>query len=150
MINAYLLPKWKHEKAQALSLNRRGVVKLLDEVAYETRKDGDRFLRAPRAPIAANRLLALVRKIFNFGIARDIVAANPCAQLSKPGGKESKRERELTDQEICQLWTALDASDAAGRRDVATIFKLRLLLMQRGQEICRMKWADLDFTGGRE
>lgn len=135
MINTYLLPKWKHERAKAIS--RRDVrVLLYDDVAA-------------RAPIAANRLLSLIRKIFNFGIAVDLVDANPCALLPKPGA-EKERERYLNDQEIRDFWKLLDAEDEAGRRDVATIFRLRLLLGQRGQEVCRMQWSALSGTAGQE
>ena len=47
----------------------------------------------------ANRVLALVWKVFNFGIAREIVEYNPCAQLERLG-KERQRDRVRTDEEI--------------------------------------------------
>lgn len=41
---------------------------------------------ATRAPIMANRILALVRKMFNFAIEHEWLETNPCA-FSKRGGR---------------------------------------------------------------
>jgi site-specific recombinase XerD len=52
-----------------------------------------------RAPIQADRTLALVRKIYNWGIGRDLVEANPCAQIKAPA-KENRKDRVLAEEEI--------------------------------------------------
>ncbi len=88
-----LLPAWKDTSVR--SLTRRQVRELLDGIA-------------DRAPIMANRTLALVSKILNFGVDREWIDANPAARLAKPS-REVSRERVLTDDEIRHLWTALDA-----------------------------------------
>ena len=87
----------------------------------------------------ANRVLALVRKIFNFGIAREMVEFNPCAQLERPG-KERQRDRVLTDDEIRTFWGKLDQEQP----EVAAAFRLRLVTAQRGGEVFDMRWGDVD------
>ena len=124
-INRELLPKWGARKAA--EIRRRDVIELLDGI-----KDRG-------SPIAANRTLALVRKIYNFGIGRDIVEMNPCAQVKKPG-KEQQRQRVLDDDE---LRAVLGAFDGLGPI-VGPMFKLRTLTLQRGGEIATMRWDDVD------
>ena len=35
------------------------------------------------APIAANRVLAATRKLFNWAVSRDILALSPCEELNR-------------------------------------------------------------------
>jgi integrase len=116
------------------------------------------------SPIAANRTLEVIRKMFNWGIKHDWLDANPAAQIEKPGVEQS-RDRVLTDDEIRALWGLLGRfpstaeKQAPGRKRAkrgaagafcpvsptfADIQKLRLLTAERGGEIVRMRWADLD------
>ena len=110
-----------------MEIHRRDVRQLLEAVAERP------------APIMANRVLALVRKIFNFGIAREIVEFNPCTQLERPG-KERQRDRVLTDDEIRTFWTRLDGEQP----EMAAAFRLRLVTAQRGGEVFDMRWGDID------
>jgi Arm DNA-binding domain/Phage integrase central domain len=96
-----ILPAWRHMKAKSIS--RRDVRELLDAIV-------DRG-----APIQANRTFALIRKIFNFALQRDIAAVNPCHGLQRPA-QDRQRDRVLTMDEIRTLWSALDNE----HRDVAT------------------------------
>jgi integrase len=120
-----LLPPWGSWKAA--DVKRADVLAMLDEIV-------DRG-----APITANRTLALVSKIYNFGMARGIVEANPAA-LVPPPGKEESRQRVLSEEEICVLWEAFDTESPL----TAATFKLRLLTAQRGIEVLSMRWEDLD------
>jgi integrase len=120
-----LLPRWGSWKA--VDVKRADVLEMLDEIV-------DRG-----APITANRTLALVSKIYNFGMARGIIEANPAA-LVPPPGKEESRQRVLTEEEICVLWQAFDTESLL----TAATFKLRLLTAQRGIEVLSMRWEDLD------
>ena len=125
VIKRELLPKWASRRVT--DIRRRDVIELLDAIADRP------------APIMANRTLALVRKIFNFGIGRDIVEANPCVQV-KPPGKERARQRVLEDHELRALWTAFEGLSPI----MAAMFNLRLLTLQRGGEIATMRWDDVD------
>ena len=59
------------------------------------------------APIMANPVRALLSKLFNFAIGRDLVEHNPCLAVPRPG-KERQRDRVLSEGEIRTLWQTLD------------------------------------------
>ena len=71
-------------------ITRRDVRELLDDTARAS-------------PIMANRVLALVRKMFNFAIEHDWLDVNPC-QMIKRVVKERPRDRVLTEDEIRAVW----------------------------------------------
>ena len=128
LIAKELLPQWRTRRAS--EIHRRDVRALVEGIADRP------------APIMANRVLALISKIFNFGIGREIVEFNPCARLDRPA-KEHPRDRVLTDAEIRTLWAALDREPS----DVAAAFRLRLVTAQRGVEVHDMGWRDIDLDG---
>ena len=129
MIKQELLPRWKH--VRPADIRRPDVRALIESIV-------DRG-----APIHANRMLALVRKIFNFAIGREWVEQNPCNQV-KPMGKEVSRDRVLNDDEIRKVWAALDAEEPP----IQAVFRLRLMTAQRGGEVLHMRWDDLDLKNG--
>lgn len=99
-----------------------------------TRSDVRTMLRAIHqrgAPIQANRTLEIVRKMFNWAIAEELVENNPCDHVSKPS-RENERTRVLSPAEIRTLWAALDT-----RRSplVAAVYRLLLLTGQRSIEV---------------
>ena len=122
-----LVTRWGTRRLQ--DLKRRDVRELLDETAE-------------RAPIMANRTLALVRKMFNFAIEREWVDANPCQMVKRPS-PERQRDRVLSEDEIRRLWTALDVEQPV----IAALFRLRLLTAQRGGEVQGASWSDVDLVG---
>ena len=124
-----LLPRFRHRKA--LSIKRREVIGLLEDIAERG------------APIGANRTLEIIRRIYNWGIEREIVDVNPCQRIKKIG-VERQRERVLTDDEIRAAWTAFEQETPR----MCAHYKLRLLTLQRGGEISRMRWNDVDLDSG--
>lgn len=110
---------------------------------------------AREAPIRANRVLALVRAAYRWGLREELMERDPTLGLRRPR-PERPRERVLTDDEVSKLWKALDdlaesASDpvleggkTAPRRIVAAAVKLMLLLGTRRSETLNMRWADID------
>jgi integrase len=138
------------------ALTRRDVRRLLERVV-------DRG-----APIMANRTLSVVRKMLNFAVDHDWIEANPAARIGRPA-EEQSRERVLTDDELRRLWRLLhrptDTQErpAPGRRAsagaeddpvcpigprLAALVKTRLLTAQRGGEVSRMRWQDIEPTAG--
>ncbi len=115
------LPRFGNRKAK--DITRRDIIAMLDEIVERG------------APIQANRTLEIVRKMFNWAIARDILAINPCYRVSKPSA-ENRSDRVLTGKEIFAVWNAL----AAEAPLTAATFKLRLLTAQRGAEVLAMRW----------
>lgn len=123
-----LVKRWGDRRLK--DIKRRDIRELLDEVAA-------------RAPIMANRTLALVRKMFNFAIEHEWLETNPC-QMVKPPGDEKQRERVLSEDEIRRVWAALDNESSL----IATLFKIRLLTAQRGGEVHGAARSEFDLDRG--
>lgn len=123
-----LVKRWGSRKAKEST--RRDVRDLLDDVAA-------------RAPIMANRVLALVRKMFNFAIERDWLEVNPCHMVKAPGD-EKQRDRVLSEDEIRLVWKALDEESPL----IAVLFRIRLLTAQRGGEVHGAAWSEFDLSRG--
>ena len=124
-----ILPRWRHRKAG--SITRREVARLLDDIVERG------------APIQANRVYGILRKAYNWAISRDIVSYNPCIGIERPSS-ENARDRVLTDDEIRAVWAALADEEPA----IAAAYKLRLLTVQRGQEVETMRLEDIDRESG--
>lgn len=114
---------------KAKSIARKDMLDLLDKIV-------DRG-----APIQANRVLAVTRRMFNFAIERDIVESSPCYRVRAPS-KEQAKERVLSTTEIQVFWPGVDDADMLPVMRLA----LRFLLVtaQRKSEVTTMKWHDLD------
>jgi integrase len=107
-----------------------------------TRRDVKAVLKAITkrgAPVVANRTHEVVRKMFNYAIDEELIAANPAARIQR--NAESSRERVLTNDEIRALWGALDAEGAP----IAAVLRLLLITAQREGEVSTMSWSDIDF-----
>jgi integrase len=129
MITAELLPRWKNLKPADIS--RRDVIRLLDAIV-------DRG-----SPVQANRVRALISKIYNFGIRRGLAEANPAYMVENPG-KETPRDRVLSEDEIRALWKG---AEEEGRLIYDTL-RLGLLTAQRRGEIIGMTWDEVDLKNG--
>ena len=127
MIRKDLLPTWGTLPTK--DITRRMVIELLDSI-----KDRG-------APIQSNRVLSLIKRMFNFGFARDLVEHNPTFKV-KPGG-ENARQRVLTDLEIKAFWEKLPDMDRAGRQ-VEAVLQLILVTAQRRGEIVAMEWSEIE------
>ncbi|MBI4355519.1 MAG: integrase arm-type DNA-binding domain-containing protein, partial [Candidatus Omnitrophica bacterium] len=93
---------------------------------------------ARKHPIAANRVLAAVRRVFNWAVSKDRADASPCVGIEAPG-VERKRERTLTDDEIRLVW------QGAGQLGKISggVVKMLLLTAARRAEIGGMKRHEL-------
>ena len=125
LIHKELLPVWRRKRPQ--DIKRKDVIALLDGIVERG------------APIQANRVHALISKIFNWAIERELVEYNPSSNVKKLA-KENQRERVLSDEEIGALWAAFKQQSAT----IGSMFMLRLLTAQRGGEIASMAWKDFD------
>ncbi len=126
-----VLPVLGALKAEAVT--RRDVIALLDGIV------------ARGAPIQANRTLALVRKIFNFGISRDILQQNPCYRVEAPAD-EHQRDRVLSEGEIQALLTNLQT--AAMAQECRLALRFQLLTAQRCGEAVAVRWDEIDLAAG--
>ena len=122
-------PQWKGRKAK--DIKRRDIARMLDRIV----KRG--------APVAANRALACVRKVFNFAIGADVagIEVNPCHQIQRPA-PENRRDRQLSDAEIKTFWTGLEGSGMMDGNRRA--LRLQLVTAQRKGEIVQIEPHELD------
>lgn len=131
MLKKDLLPAFGPHKAEAIQ--RADVRRLLAGIV-------DRG-----APIQANRTLALLRKLYNWAMAEDLVSHNPCDRLPAPG-RERRRDRVLSETELQALLTSL--ASAKMTEPVKLILRLQLLTAQRCGEVLRAQWSHIDLATG--
>ena len=93
-------------------------------------------------PVAANRLLGIIKRMFRYGSQVGLVGADPASALTRDvaGGRERTRERVLTDDEITGLWS-VDC-------DHGDLYRFLLLSGQRIGEAQAAIWAHVDLKRG--
>ena len=93
------------------------------------------------APGSANYALGVLRRIFNFAIARGYLETNP-TRVIRPN-RRPRLERFLSSEEIGRLHRALDDHHAKGRRAEADIIRLLLLTGCRRGEILGLRRSEV-------
>jgi hypothetical protein len=99
-------------------ITRADVVKVLDGIA------------ANGTPIAANRAMSAIKKLFAWSLDRGAISVHPLVGLRKPGVERS-RDRVLTDAELRSFWSA---SQELGF-PFGPVFQLMALTGQRRGEV---------------
>jgi integrase len=92
------------------------------------------------APIAANRLHAVLSSLFGWAKGKRLVASNPCADLDRPSD-ERTRDRVLDDKELRKVWLA---AGELGHPHTG-IVRLLILTGQRRNEIAGLRCSEIDF-----
>lgn len=99
----------------------------------------------------ANRVLCLLRKMFNmaevWGIRED--GTNPCRHV--PKYPEGKRTRLLSDEELVRIYGYMSQADADGLEHpfLTLAVRLHFLFAARMSEITSLEWAWVDFAKRR-
>lgn len=132
IIKKDLMPQWGSRKSA--EIKREDVIRRLAAIQ-------DRG-----APIAANRTLAVIRKMFNFGRNQGIVIGENPAQGIGPPSEEHQKDRVLAEHEIKTLWERLPETDASPQLQLA--LKLILVTAQRPGEVLGAEWKEFDFNTG--
>ncbi len=127
MINKDIKPRF--DKVKAKEITKRDIVLMLEDI-YDR-----------GAKTHSNRMLALVRKIFNFGIGRDLLQTNPCNGIEKLHAEVSK-DRYLSDAEISKFWKGLEGSNMTD--PVRRVLKMILLTGQRPGEVLNVEWSEIN------
>ena len=109
------------------SIGRRHILAALDRVT-------DRGYA-----IAANRLLANLRKFFGWCLERGILEASPVAGIKRPA-KERSRDRVLDHDELAAVWHACDRM----AYPFGSFVQLLMATAQRRDEVAHMAWGDVD------
>ncbi len=132
MLNKDVLPSWGTRKAR--DIRRRDVILLLDQIVERG------------APIAANRTLGVIRRMFNFAISRDLLDTTPVAMV-KPPAKETQRERVLSPEEIRVFWKGID--EGLISPGICLALKLQLVTAQRKGEWVGAALSEFDLEEER-
>jgi integrase len=91
----------------------------------------------------ANRVIAVVSKMFTLAIRWGMRDDNPCRGLER--NIEHSRRRYLSADELARLTKALAEHPD---KQTADVIRLLLLTGARRGEVLAMRWADIDLTGG--
>ena len=95
-------------------------------------------LAAIKSQSSRTQTLRSLSAIMTWAVKEDIIVANVCAKIDAVVGPA--RERILSDDEIGTFWRAFDAHGLVR----STALKCCLLLGQRKNEICLMRWEHID------
>jgi integrase len=136
----HVMPRWRERDIS--SITRRDVIELLDAIVdggTKVKQEDGTTKHVKGGPIAANRVLAAVRTLFNWALRRGIIEATPAALVERPG-EETRRERTLTADELRAVWPAAEALSYP----IGLFFRMLLLTGQRREEVASMAWADID------
>ncbi|MHB8762901.1 MAG: tyrosine-type recombinase/integrase [Deferrisomatales bacterium] len=113
------------------------------------------------APVAANRLFAVLQKLFNWAAEKEHVKLSPCLGVKMPS-EEVEKDRVLSPAEIRAFWQAVDTLPApvvregrprTARREegahavtdaVRRALKLVLVTAQRPGEVVAMRWDEIE------
>jgi integrase len=92
-----------------------------------------------RAPVQSNRLLAYLRRLFNWCIEQGFIQVSPVAGI-KPNRKERSRDRVLS---MPELRAVLAAASGMGY-PFGPLFTLLALTGQRLEEVAGARWSEVD------
>lgn len=126
-----VLPKWGDRPA--IEISRADVTALLDGIVERG------------TPVRANRIRAVLSKMFNFARTRDLVTSNP-VEGTTPPAKEQQRDRVLSNHEIRHLFAKLSSAEMAEPMKLQLQFLL--LSAQRCGEVGAMEWSEVDYETG--
>jgi integrase len=93
------------------------------------------------SPISANRVLAVLKKLFRWSLGRGYIDRDPCSGISKPSD-EAKRDRVLDAAELAGIWRS--AESMAYPFGVAV--RLLILTGARREEVGAMRWGEIDLA----
>jgi len=127
LLNKEIIPTWGTRKAK--DITKRDVTLLLESII-------DRG-----TPAMSNQVLKIARKVFNFGIERDILPHTPFTGV-KALAPNNSRERALSEAEIKTLWECIDT--AAISDEIRRALKLVLVTAQRPGEVAGMHVNEID------
>jgi integrase len=110
-------------------IRRSEIVALLDEVEIES------------GPVAADRTLAIIRRIMNWHASRADNFAPPIVKgMARTSPKQRQRSRILSDAEITAVWNT--ASKQAG--PFAALVRFLLLVGARRNEAAGATWSEIE------
>jgi len=128
-LNVYVRPRIG--KTAIYDLKRRDIVEMLDAIEDQN------------GPVMADRVLAHIRKAFNWHAARDDQFSPPIVRgMARTKPAERARTRALADDEIGSLWVALGSDEVP--LPFRNIVRVLLFTAQRRTEVGLMRAEEID------
>jgi integrase len=124
ILNQQVLPLWGERPIA--EIKKRDVNDLLDTLR-------DRGLTG-----GVNKTFAVVRKLFNWAVSRDMIEVSPCGGIEAPA-PIVRRDRVLTSDELRWFWQACEKIGWP----FGPLFKVLLLTGQRREEVGSMTAAEV-------
>ena len=121
----HVISRWGNR--ELASITRQNIRSLLADLVSEGH------------PIAANRTLAAVRKMFAWAVDEEILSTSPVKKFKAPA-KENERDRVLSDDELTRVW---EASGKLGSI-IGGFVRVLILTGQRRDEVGTMRWRDIN------
>jgi integrase len=99
-------------------------------------------------PIGANRVLALVSKMFSLAVLWELRSDNPATKI--PKNPENRREVFLSSTDLAALGKTLREAEVTQSESIYAVAAIRLLLFTgcRRNEILGLRWSEVDFEHG--
>ncbi len=114
------------------------------KIANVSRRDIESLhLRLKNTPYQANRVVALLSKMFSLAVSWGWRLDNPAQGIEKY--QEEKRDRWLNDEELQRLWRVLDKHS---ENLTSYVFKFLLLTGARKGEALQATWDQFDLEKG--
>jgi integrase len=125
IFRVYCFPHWS--RTTISKIKKADVAEMLD------------YVEDNHGGIMANRVLAAVRKLFNWAVdERGLLEVSPVGK-TKARGKENRRNRVLTDSELSAIWAASGQLGYPFGGFIQTL----LLTAQRRSEVSGLRWSEL-------
>ncbi|EEM2408791.1 tyrosine-type recombinase/integrase [Salmonella enterica] len=148
-----ILGRWKHPDILRRRIDKDITPNIGKMKVEDVRpRDIDNMLQkivSRGAPTVANDVLRWTRRIFDYGIKRELLDINPTSafEIADAGGKEESRDRWLTRDELIRFFQAMRMAKGFSRENELSM-KLILALCCRKMELCAAPWDEFDLSGG--
>ena len=108
------------------NIEKRDIIRIIDRIAEKT-------------PTQANRVLAFLKRFFNWCISRDLLINSPANGIGK-AKTESSRDRVLSASELKSIYQATYKMDYP----FGSLFRILILTGQRLNEVAGCSWEEFD------
>lgn len=144
----------KDKGAEARRMFEKDVFPIIGEMAAEDVRKGHVMalvdkVKERSVSRMARVIFTHVRQMMRFAVDRDLIESDPTAAIRKEKavGKDTERDRVLTEAEIKQLTKALPESGVP--RQTALAVSLMLSTLSRVGELTKAKWAEIDLENNQ-
>lgn len=95
-----------------------------------------------------NKIRQILNGIFELAEALNIIYKSPMNKSVRVSGEETEEKAALTDDDIQEIYAALDQSKQPGAKKCKAFIQLALASGLRRGELCGLMWSDIDFARG--